>query len=666
MRNDSVGIFWEEATRQIRGGKGQKKPKVKAEPPYPFWLDPDYLPGLDEAREQRGVVRMTMADWVQAAALGQATSWDTECYEDYFAAGFRNLVTNKVDWIELTPGGQLDARKLRWILENVPLRGFNSDRYDEIMVALAIGGCDNHVLKLCSDDMIVRGKFGIELLRQYRCHRIQFKESVDLMEIAPGKGGLKIYMSRIAERRLQDLPFAPYITLGEVRRPIVRHYMHNDTSGTGALAIALKGEIELRAQMSQQYGVNLLAASDAKIAETVLRTMYERKTGERAHKNKVPVGTAYKYEAPSYLKFRTPVMNQVFNLIKDTWFVVGESGKIGLPKELTKFKIRIGKGVYTLGIGGLHSNEKKTAHHTDEDYELVDADVESFYPRVIINQGLYPKHLGPALLEVYEEIVNTRVAAKAAGDIVTSDSLKIVINSSFGKFGNKHSILYSPDFVIQTTVTGQLSLLMLIDALESVGIEVVSANTDGIITKARRDQIELRDRIFAWWQKECGFKLEYTKYKAVYSRDVNNYYAIGYGFNKDGSPKIKRKGAYAEESLKTTPSANICSDAVSKFLLDGTPLEDTIIACNDIRKFVIVQTVDGGAIWKDQYLGKVARWYWSNAGDRERLIGAKKGSKVPMSDDSRPLMDFYDEFPQDINFDAYIQHAHGILKSIGL
>lgn len=664
MRNDSIGIFWEEATRSIRGGKGTKKPKTKAEPPYPFWLDPDYLPGLDEAREQRGIDRMTMADWMQTAALDQPCSWDTETYEDYFAVGWRNLVTNKVDWVEMTADQSLDVRKLQWILANVRMRGFNSDRYDEIMVALAAGGCDNHVLKLCSDDMIVRGKFGIQLLREYRCHRLEFRESVDLMEVAPGKGGLKVYMARINERRLQDLPFAPYVTLGPLRRQIVRHYMHNDTAGTGALAIALKGAIDLREQMSQSYGVNLLAASDAKIAETVLRTMYERKTGEVAHKNKVPVGTAYRYNAPDYLEFRSPVMRQVFDLIKDTWFVVGENGKVSLPKELTKFKIRIGKGVYTMGIGGLHSNEKTVAHYTNEDYELLDSDVESFYPRVIINQGLYPKHLGPALLEVYNEIVNTRLAAKASGDMITSEILKIVINSSFGKFGNKYSVLYSPDFLIQTTISGQLSLLMLIDALESVGIEVISANTDGIVTKARRDQIELRDRIFAWWQKTCQFKLDYKKYEAIYSRDVNNYYAISR--EKDGSIDIKRKGEYAKESMKTTPSANICADAVAKFLTEGVPVEDTIIACNDIRKFVIVQEVKRGAVWRDQFLGKVCRWYWSNSGDRDRLIGVEKDNKVPQSDASRPLMDFTEEFPDDINFDAYIEHARKILVSIGL
>ena len=41
-------------------------------------------------------------------------------------------------------------------------------------------------------------------------------------------------------------------------------------------------------------------------------------------------------------------------------------------------------------------------------------------------------------------------------------SKKIQINGSFGKLGSKYSLLYAPDLLLQTTITGQLALLMLI------------------------------------------------------------------------------------------------------------------------------------------------------------------------------------------------------------
>lgn len=107
-----------------------------------------------------------------------------------------------------------------------------------------------------------------------------------------------------------------------------------------------------------------------------------------------------------------------------------------------------------------------------------------------------------------------------------SDTKKIVMNGTFGKLGSKWSIFYAPAEMIQVTITGQLALLMLIEALELVGISVVSANTDGIVIKCRRDWEWLRDSIVQWWESVTGFETEHAQYTQVASRDVNSYVAI--------------------------------------------------------------------------------------------------------------------------------------------
>src|SRR3546814_476101 len=164
-----------------------------------------------------------------------------------------------------------------------------------------------------------------------------------------------------------------------------------------------------------------------------------------------------------------------------------------------------------MGIGGLHSNESTVAHHTDDNYIMIDKDVESFYPRIILNQGMYPEHLGPVFLQVYRTIVDRRLEAKANGNKPVADSLKIVINGSFGKFGSKYSILYAPNFLTQTTLTGQLSILLLIEMLEMNGIHVVSANTDGIVIKCPRNGVDLLNRIVAEWERITQYKTEETR-----------------------------------------------------------------------------------------------------------------------------------------------------------
>ena len=112
------------------------------------------------------------------------------------------------------------------------------------------------------------------------------------------------------------------------------------------------------------------------------------------------------------------------------------SGKLQLPKALRSRVITVGDSKYKMGIGGLHSMEKCAAHEPDDDEFLLDFDVASYYPSIILKCGLFPKHLGPKFLKVYRAIVEERLEAKAAGDKVRANTLKITVNGSFGKFGS--------------------------------------------------------------------------------------------------------------------------------------------------------------------------------------------------------------------------------------
>src|ERR1019366_1989440 len=225
---------------------------------------------------------------------------------------------------------------------------------------------------------------------------------------------------------------------------------------------------------------------------------------------------------------------------------------------------------------------------------------------------------------------------------LASSSLKVTINGSFGKLGSKWSVLYAPDLLIQVTITGQLCLLMLIEMIEDLCIPVVSANTDGVLIACPRSRYaELQARV-AWWESLTSFKTEETRYKAVYARDVNNYLAIK---ETTGDPTakslderlgVKAKGCYGERGsagnsvLAKNPEALICNDAVMQLMVNGTPIEQTIRACKDIRRFVCVRRVTGGARKSNEYLGKVIRWYYSTEMQGE-INRATKGDKVPNS-----------------------------------
>ena len=130
--------------------------------------------------------------------------------------------------------------------------------------------------------------------------------------------------------------------------------------------------------------------------------------------------------------------------------------------------------------------------------------------------------------------------------------------------------------------------------------------------------------------------------------------------------KYKGKGLFAEPSIAKNPDRVIISEAVAKFIAKQIPIEETVKLCADIAKFVTVRRVTGGAKWQEQYLGKAVRFYKSTeiANDIE-INYVKNGNKVPNSSGCKPLMDLPDSFPEDVDYDYYIQEAYDLLKGVG-
>lgn len=528
---------------------------------------------------------------------------DVECYPNYFLVRCRR-VSDRVDVgvFELYDGHPLDIPGLIAFLQAYTVYTFNGNSYDIFMTLAAIGGYDNQNLKWLNDKIIPPPGFprvnSWEIEREFNLRPPAYLDHVDIIEILPGMHGLKMYMAKMHSPKLQELPIDPSTVLTRAQMVDICTYCGNDLDGTIDAVLKFSKELKLRVAMSAEYGVDLRSKSDAQIAEVVI-------VHELGGPNAVPrpewaTGTWFHYEPPAFLAYQTPMLRDLLRVVATARFVLGPNG-IEMPPELDAAKIIIGSSTYRLGIGGLHSSESSVFHVSDDDTVLQDVDVASYYPTLMLNSGAFPPQMGPAFLRVFKRIVDTRLAAKAAGDKSTADTLKIVINGTFGKTLSKYGKLVAPKMGIQTTVTGQLSLLMLIEALEVVGIPVVSANTDGIVIKCRRSMTWLRDDVVKWWELTTGLETEAVVYSAIYSRDVNNYVAI-----KAKGGEVKRKGAYAE-SIPVGGSwpnytGEICTDAVIAYLTTRTPIEQTVYACTDIRKFVHIRNVKGGGVkfWGEQ------------------------------------------------------------------
>jgi hypothetical protein len=670
MRPDETGMFWDDYVEPRVPVE-----KVKRLPPDPVWLADDYLPNLAEAQAYRFDL-MSDAELLTAAAEKHRLAWDTEFYPNYALLGFKNITTGKIAKFEIEPWHSIgdEQNKLLWIARHFCLVGFNDTRFDVPMLHAVLAGLSTDTLMEAVEALIGTNNYGVgmsprEFYKHYKLKQFPI-DNIDLIELTPLGPSLKISAGRMHAPRMADLPFPAGKVLSPEQIDILRWYWVNDLANTQLLYEKNKTAIELREILTREYKVDVRSKSDPQIAEAVIRAEIQRITKTRyLERAKIIPGRTFRYQPPDYLRYSTPAMQWVLDFVCGQHFVVDDLGSPMMPPELETLNVPIGDSVYQMGIGGLHSKEKKVIHVANEQWELTDNDVTSYYPSLILNQGMYPPNIGPVFLQVFKRIYDRRIIAKRQGDKATAETLKIVLNGTFGKTGERGgwSVVYYPEMMIQVTVTGQLSLLLLIEQLEMNGIPVVSANTDGIIIKCPRSRIALKRQIIEWWQSATGLELESTPYKAVYSRDINNYIAL-YEKPKDDADAFryaKAIGTYRKTldvfPLKWNPTCDICSEAVIAFLATGTPIEQTIRACTDVRKFIEVRQVRGGACKDGEYLGKAIRWYYAT-GEQGEIINAKNGHTVARSHGARPCMILPTELPADLDFESYVRRATDMLE----
>lgn len=647
-------------------------------------------------------------------------TFDTECYIDYWLACFEDGT-----YFEMYDGHPLDITGLSSKLQSCTVVTFNGNNYDMPLTCLALQGASTYDLKRASDSIIQDNLKGWQVQRTF-----DWIDTLDLFEVAPGQGSLKAYGGKMHSRKLQDLPIAPDASISPEMRDTLRRYCFNDVITTRDLRNAMSAQIALRVDMSGEYQIDVRSKSDAQIAEAAMKSVL----GFKPQAPYIAPGTQFYYRPPPWLKYATPLLQDVLNRIANIPFWVNKNG--GVSPDYTQTLVdwgkdqlrlrhdgvwvnrpvgwkhepfRIGSSMYAIGIGGLHSMESTICRVATDSHEITDHDVASYYPSLILRTGIFPQQIGARFAEIYEGWYRSRLATKRAGEKKKANSLKTLLNGTFGKLGNVYSIFYAPSEMIQVTVTGQLALLMLIEMLELNGISVISANTDGIILHTPEALAATRAHIIEWWEMTTGFETERTDYRLLAQADVNTYCAIGL----DGSVKLKGRLAPADPGPSgwPNPTGQICVDAVVAYLKDGTPLEQTIRACGDIRQFLHVRAVKGGGAWcpdghmspsgkagvtqrlmreltglppdvpkalligaydamvaandaKRQYLGKVVRWYYA-AGCRGAIV-TPQGGQVAKAEDCRPLMDLPDVLPPDVDYGKYVADARAMLAEIGV
>jgi hypothetical protein len=473
-------------------------------------------------------------------------------------------------------------------------------------------------------------------------------------------------------------------------------YNINDIESTSALLDRCKKDIDLRLAIEDEYGVKVLSKDGVNIGMKILTHKYLEKTGLtwrdikdlRSPQAYIPL----KDVILPFIKYDSPILKSVLDEMKTQ---VVSPGRKGYEKNFVFGGLR-----YTVGVGGIHSKNDPEIIIPAEDEMLIDIDVASLYPSMLIEYGFYPKHLGPEFLEVYSQIRSERIEAKHNGDKIKDSTLKLALNGLSGNLQNEHNFCYSTFAAMQIRINGQLLLLMLAEKLVELGCRIVQANTDGLFVLLKKSVYDKVNNVCREWEQLTKLTLEEDRFEAMYQYAINDYIAVKEGYTdirdrflageqivqkkKTGElyksieqiqdDYIKQKGMFITKvQLGKGLTPKIIPEAVIKYFVDGIPVEDTIKGCKDIKKFLMAEKT--GKQWNVEYMKEDIQrtnrfyastnggylWKWKQVGNAEKQYQnmlAASGVTLLNKFDDKPIED------RKINYRYYLRECYKIIEDL--
>jgi hypothetical protein len=503
--------------------------------------------------------------------------------------------------------------------------------------------------------------------RRVSLKRLEFEmdlENIEEMPIHHGKTGLTqedmILIADYCENDVEATYEFYKVTTGDTEHPL---YKGNN-------------QIELRQDIFEEFGIPCLNYSDSKIGDEMIKKYYCSEKG--IHYSELPKKGYFRKEVKAknciapFVEFKTPELQAFLKHVKKQVFTLTDDFK-----ESLVFK----NNTYTFAKGGLHTENKPKIFEADDETLIVDWDVSSYYPAIIINNNRYPAHLGPEFLRGYKQMFEKRLELKplAKKDKKIKGivgALKLAVNSVYGKSSDMQSWIYDRQLTMFTTITGELSLLMLIEAYELADIHVISANTDGVTIEIDKTKMEEMHAINKWWSELTQFELERTDYAKIIFSTVNDYLAI----KTDG--EIKKKGDFLTDfELHKNKSARIVPIALEQYFVNDIPVEETIKNHKNIYDFALRQKAskdfhyEGHSKESKTIYNKLIRYYVSNTG--EKLLKVKNpdcttnAADVSQVEAGDWVMHVCNKLSKDhsldnINYAYYIERAERIVHKIQL
>lgn len=608
--------------------------------------------------------------------------WDIEVYPNLFLICAKNCITGERRRFQVSPLGDDRKEIALWLQNEVEeMVGFNSLFYDYPVLHYALlnlwnlRGRDFCKKTFDYSTSIIKGR------KTFIKDRDVVRKQIDLFKInhydnKAKMTSLKLLQFNLRLKNIRELPYKPGTVLTDEQIQTVIDYCDNDADATELVYIETLSEIQLREKLSGQYNIDFTNFNSTKIGEYILISKIITALGEDAVYDIFETDNGIRKKVKNTKRESIDLNDVIFPYINYTtepfqkileWFksrVITETKgvfseipfdelkslephyfidkKVGKQKTLNI----IYKGFqYDFGVGGIHGSVSPGIYESDDDYELWDWDVASYYPNLAIKNRFYPEHFGEVFCDIYESIYEERKLYPKKTHPAENIALKLALNGSYGKSNSIFSALYDPLYTMKTTVNGQLLLCMLSERLmeEIPDCTMIQINTDGMTVRVHKKYIEQMKAICARWEKLTQLELESVMYSKMIIKDVNNYIAV----KTDG--KAKRKGAAfiykiepGELELHKNFSMLIVPKALEAYFVDNKPVEEFIRNHDDIYDF-----------FKRTKINRTDTLYARLLNEQGNIISQEEVQRIV-----RYYISGYQQFDKDSK--TFIQHGTGV------
>lgn len=323
--------------------------------------------------------------------------------------------------------------------------GYNNIHYDNPIMNFIIenlGIMPNDYLKVCGrlfklSQTIVNSKTS-ESWKQWKYNTVY--ATMDLLTMLFSQKlrvGLKEMQVTMQYRNVQEYSgdFNSYVPDEDIDEMLA--YNLNDVDSTLELLNRCKKEIDLRIGIQKEYGIDVLSKDGMSIGTEILKAKYLENTGKSWSDIKDLRSPADIIDLDDvifpFIEYETPVLRDLLREMKSQKV---SPGRKGYERHFLLDGVEV-----TVGVGGIHTKNKPEAIIPKDNELLLDSDVNSLYPSLIISYGLVPRHLGKEFLDIYGQVREERLYAKRNGDKVKNETLKLALNGKLVKYYNFFKLL---------------------------------------------------------------------------------------------------------------------------------------------------------------------------------------------------------------------------------